>query len=121
MIIRGVTLLAACYLLGQIVGESLGKLLKIDANVGGVGFAMLFLIFSHNYLVKKNIIDTETENGILFWSKMYIPVIVAMSATQNVKTAINSGLIAILAGIVPTILALSALPLINKYIQKTNS
>ena len=35
MLIRGVALLAACYVIGQLIGETLGRLLRIDANVGG--------------------------------------------------------------------------------------
>jgi malonate transporter MadL subunit len=121
MIIKGVALLSACYLVGQILGETLGRLLHIDANVGGVGFAMLILIFAQKYLHENGFLETETENGILFWSKMYIPIIVAMSATQNVKTAISSGFIAILAGIIPTIIVLFALPVLSKFTQRSAS
>jgi malonate transporter MadL subunit len=118
MIIKGVALLSACYLAGQIIGETLGRILHIDANVGGVGFAMLLLIFAQKYMSENGYIDAETEGGILFWSKMYIPIIVAMSATQNVKAAISSGFIAILAGIIPTVLVLFALPILSKNFQK---
>ncbi len=119
MIIKGVALLSACYLAGQLFGEILGQLLNIDANVGGVGFAMLLLIFAQKYLNSKGYFDSETENGILFWSKMYIPIIVAMSATQNVKTAISSGFIAILTGVIPTVMVLFTLPFLSKLLQKT--
>ena len=44
MIIYGVALLAFCYVVGQILGEFLGKLIGVNANVGGVSFAMLLLI-----------------------------------------------------------------------------
>ncbi|WP_353483100.1 malonate transporter subunit MadL, partial [Haliscomenobacter sp.] len=33
MLIKGVALLAACYIIGQLTGETLGRLLHIDANV----------------------------------------------------------------------------------------
>ena len=48
MLLRGVALLAACFVAGQILGETLGRFLGIQANVGGVGFAMLFLILYQN-------------------------------------------------------------------------
>ena len=37
MIIYGVALLSGCLLLGMLMGQALGVMLGIDANVGGVG------------------------------------------------------------------------------------
>jgi malonate transporter MadL subunit len=118
MVIYGVTLLSFCYLSGQILGELLGKIIGVDANVGGVGFAMLFLILINDYLNKKGHINTKTEEGIQFWSQMYIPIIVAMAATQNVKLAVSSGLIAILLGVIPVIFCYMAIPFLSKYSAK---
>jgi malonate transporter MadL subunit len=114
MTIYGVAFLAACYIAGQLFGEGLGKMLGIDANVGGVGFAMLLLIILSNELQKRGLLALETEKGVNFWSNMYIPVIVAMSATQNVSAAISGGLLALLAGIIPTAVACATIPLIAK-------
>jgi malonate transporter MadL subunit len=63
---------------------------------------------------KRKWLSPEMENGILFWSNLYIPVIVAMSATQNVKAAITGGLLALLAGIIPTALCIMLLPVLMK-------
>ena len=41
LIIYGVTLLAVCYLTGVVLGRTLGSLLGLDADVGGVGIAMV--------------------------------------------------------------------------------
>ena len=114
MTIYGVAFLAACYIAGQLFGEGLGKMLGIDANVGGVGFAMLLLIILSNELQKRGLLASETEKGVSFWSNMYIPVIVAMSATQNVSAAISGGLVALLAGIIPTVVACATIPFIAK-------
>jgi malonate transporter MadL subunit len=114
MTIYGVTLLAACYIIGQLFGEGLGKMLGIEANVGGVGFAMLLLILISNWPQKRGFMASETEKGVNFWSQMYIPVIVAMSATQNVNAAIKGGMVAVLAGIIPTVIAFATIPLIAK-------
>ena len=46
MVIYGVALLAGCYMAGNVIGDILGALLGVKANIGGVGFAMLFLISS---------------------------------------------------------------------------
>lgn len=48
MVIYGVALLAFCYLTGVFLGDILGAALGVKANVGGVGFAMLFLIILSN-------------------------------------------------------------------------
>lgn len=114
MIIYGVAMLAFCYLTGQLAGEWLGQLLGVHANVGGVGFAMLLLVVLNDWLVKKKYVNQETENGILFWNKLYIPIVVAMSATQNVKLAVSSGFIAIAAGIVPVLICMATIPLLAK-------
>lgn len=118
MLIRGVALLAACYITGQLIGETLGRLLQINANVGGVGFAMLLLILSQNWLEQRGRFHLEMQEGVMFWSKMYLPVIVAMSATQNAKLALSSGLVALLAGIVPVVVCLATMPLISKLNHK---
>ncbi len=114
MTIYGVALLAFCYVTGQIFGEFLGKTLGVEANVGGVGFAMLLLILLNDWLEKKGYLDKLTESGVQFWSQMYIPIIVAMASIQNVKVAVSSGFIAILAGIVPVVVCFLAIPIISK-------
>ena len=40
-----------------------------------------------------------TEQGVLFWSAMYIPIVVAMAATQNVVAALAGGPMAAIAGL----------------------
>jgi malonate transporter MadL subunit len=115
MVIYGVALLAFCYLVGQLAGELLGRLIGVEANVGGVGFAMLLLILLNDWFAKKKLTHPLTDKGIEFWSQMYIPIVIAMSATQNVKVAVSSGFIAILAGIIPVLLCLSTIPLLTRF------
>lgn len=114
MLLRGVALLAGCYIIGQIIGESLGQYLGINNNVGGVGFAMMLLILSQNELEKRNLFHVEMGEGVMFWSKMYIPVIVAMSSIQNVRVAFNYGYLALLAGILPVVICLLFMPILAK-------
>ena len=54
MIIFGVALLSICMLIGVIVGDALGGLMGVEANVGGVGVSMLLLVLAVDYLKKKN-------------------------------------------------------------------
>mgnify|MGYP003454461144 FL=1 len=112
MLVYGVAVLAGCFIVGQYFGQVLGQMLNIDANVGGVGFAMLLLIFVQQWLHKKTWFSPEMDSGINFWNKMYIPVIVAMSSIQNVKAAFSSGYVAILAGIIPTVICFLLIPAI---------
>ena len=121
MTIYGVAILAACYVTGQLFGEGLGKILGIDANVGGVGFAMLLLILLTNWMQKRQMLPIETERGVGFWSNMYIPVIVAMSATQNVRVAMSGGMLAVLVGIIPTAVAFAMIPLLSKLFTLKNT
>jgi malonate transporter MadL subunit len=114
MKIYGVALLALCFLVGKVLGNFLGVLIDIDGDIGGVGFAMIFLILSNSYLKKKSWMQAETAHGILFWSAMYIPIIVAMAATLNVKAAISGGWVAVLAGAIVTLGAFFLVPLISK-------
>lgn len=99
MIIHGVAMLAACLLVGMVVGDALGVLLGVDSNVGGVGFAMLLLIVLTDWLRRLDHFPPHSADGILFWSAMHIPIVVAMAATQNVVSAVRGGPIALLAGV----------------------
>lgn len=114
MVIYGVAILSFCFIIGQLVGELLGRLLHIDGNVGGVGFAMLLLILVNQYMDKKKWFSPEMDKGIMFWNQMFIPAIVAMSASQNVVLAVTGGLVALLAGVLAVGVCFSLIPLFSK-------
>lgn len=97
MIIYGTALLAFCHLAGLYLGDLLGALIGVKSNVGGVGIAMLLLIFLKMYLSSKDLLPKESEAGVGFWGAMYIPVVVAMAANQNVVAALKGGPVALLA------------------------
>ena len=120
MKIYGVALLAFCFLLGKLIGNYLGVLIGLHSDVGGVGFAMLLLMVSYTYLKKKGLVKEMTTQGVLFWSSMYLPIIVAMAATQNVKAAVSQGPIAIVIGVVVTLTGFLLVPLISKIGQSKN-
>ncbi len=120
MQIYGLGIIAFCMFMGSYLGDLLGIVLGINGNVGGVGFAMLFLILWQNRKVKLGKpFHAKSEDGILFLGQLYIPVVVAMSAKQNVVGAFSGGLIAILAGAVATIGALFLVPLVSKLDKKS--
>lgn len=119
MIIYGVATLSFCYIVGQIIGELLGSLLGVDANVGGVGFAMVLLILINDWMQKKGYLTEKAESGIQFWSQMYLPIIVAMAATQNVKAAFSSGLIVLFLGLFPVAICFFMIPFLSNFSDKT--
>ena len=118
MIIFGVAFLALCTLTGIFVGELLGKLIGVPANVGGVGIAMVLLILVGSYLKNRGLFKPETEQGVKFWSAVYIPIVVAMAAQQNVYGALSGGPMAILAGIAAVVLALALVPVLDRIGRK---
>ncbi|MGC3590289.1 malonate transporter subunit MadL [Pseudomonas aeruginosa] len=118
MIIYGVALLSLCTLAGLFIGEILSVLLGVPANVGGVGIAMLLLIFVGSYLGKRGLLSAKTKQGVEFWSAVYIPIVVAMAAQQNVLGALSGGPAAILAGIAAVAVAFALVPLLDRFGRK---
>jgi malonate transporter MadL subunit len=115
MVIYGVALLSLCMLVGVLVGALLGELIGVRANVGGVGIAMLLLIVLSNLSHRRLRLDPITESGIGFWSAMYIPIVVAMAAIQNVVGAISSGWLAIIAGTAAVAASFAMIPVLARF------
>ncbi|MFB4368833.1 MULTISPECIES: malonate transporter subunit MadL [unclassified Pseudomonas] len=118
MIIYGVAFLAICTLAGIFVGELLGKLIGVPANVGGVGIAMILLIFLGSYLSKRGLLNGKSEQGVEFWSAIYIPIVVAMAAQQNVYGALSGGPMAIIAGTLAVVLGFALVPVLCRLGQR---
>mgnify|MGYP002762872085 FL=1 len=118
MVIYGVALLAGCYMAGNVIGDVLGALLGVKANIGGVGFAMLFLIIISAWAQQKGIMKAPEEQGIKWWSAMYIPVVVAMSSIQNVAAALSGGVVAILGGLLAVVIGFLLIPVLSGKKQK---
>ena len=114
MVIYGVALLSFCMLLGIVLGEFLGRLFGIDANIGGIGIAMILLIFLSDYLKNAFKLGDITEKGITFWSMIYIPIVVAMASKQNVLGALDGGLIALFSGGIAVLLSFLLIPVLSK-------
>lgn len=114
MVIYGVALLSFCMLVGTIAGDLLGSLIGVQANVGGVGIAMLLLIFLSNLASVKFNLGVVSGTGITFWSAMYIPIVVAMAAKQNVFAAMSSGWMAIVAGVAAVTVSFALIPVLAR-------
>lgn len=114
MAIYGTGLLALCLLIGIVAGQLLGMLADVDANIGGVGIAMLLLIVASNRLRLAGRLSDPTRGGILFWSFIYIPIVVAMAASQNVRAALSGGPAAITAGAAAVVVCFALVPIISR-------
>ncbi|MFW1783698.1 malonate transporter subunit MadL [Acinetobacter nosocomialis] len=114
MIIYGTAILAICHLLGDYLGNTLGMLLGVKANVGGVAISMILLILSKELLARKGYLPQVTQFGVLYWSGMYIPIVVAMSAGQNVIAALSGGML----GLIVSIASLIGTVLVIRYLNR---
>ena len=121
MIVYGVALLSGCLILGMIIGEALGAALNVEANVGGVGLAMIFLVLASNSEKFKSLTQDAAGSGIKFWSAMYIPIVVAMAARQDVAGATEGGLLAVVAGVAAVAVSFALVPILSKIGNKTST
>ena len=120
MTIYGTALLAISTLIGLALGDGLGALLGVTANVGGVGFAMLLLIFLTDWMRKYERFKPPSVAGIVFWSNLYIPIVIAMAAQQNVVASIDGGLLAFFAGAIGVALSFAMIPALARIGQSKN-
>ena len=115
MAIYGTALLSICLLAGLTLGRSLGLLIGVDANVGGVGIAMLLLVLICDHFQQKGWLRSPSDRGIVFWSSIYIPIVVAMAASQNVVAAIHGGAVAVVAGVLVVVCSLAMVAVISRF------
>jgi malonate transporter MadL subunit len=114
MAIYGVALLACCTLAGAVLGRLLGLAIGVDADVGGVGIAMLLLLAVTATGQARFRLTPVSANGISFFAAMYIPIVVAMAASQNVLGALSGGWMAIAAGLAAVIASVLLVPVLNR-------
>jgi len=96
------------------VGDLLGEVMGVQANVGGVGVAMIMLLLLSSADSQELMLSPVTEKGIGFWSAMYIPIVVAMAARQDVFSALSGGWMAIVAGVAAVTASFAMIPLLAR-------
>lgn len=99
MVFYGTALLAACLIAGLSIGQLVGSALGVESDIGGVGIAMLLLIGSTTWLSRRGLWSASHAPGVQYWGDIYIPIVVAMAASQNVRGALVGGGLAFAAGI----------------------
>jgi malonate transporter MadL subunit len=112
--IYGTAVLAACYLIGLVLGEGLGAFLGTNANVGGVGIAMLLLLLARGVLRRQGV-DAPLLGGVVFWAGLYIPVVVATALQLDVHKALSAGLVALIASVVTVVICGLLVRWINRH------
>lgn len=110
--------IALCMLVGKYIGTLLGALVGIGGDVGGVGFAILLMLLVTNCKIITFTQRQDFIQGMNFWKKMYIPVVVSMAASQNVYRMLTSGMVAIVAGAAVVTFPFLLLYLLHKFGKK---
>ncbi len=116
--IYGVALLAGCMFIGSFIGNLIGLWTGLGSDVGGVGFAMILLLLATNSKTVNRILPKSYTKGIDFWKEMFIPVIIAMSASQNVVSALDGGVLALTLGVGVVVIMLLLIPVFNIFSPK---
>ena len=114
MTIFGVALLAICTLIGVFLGDILGVLLHVKSNVGGVGLAMVLLIAARLWLESRGKLTHGVKLGVEFWGSIYIPIVVAMAAQQNVVAAVTNGPMVAIAAVCAVVLCYCTVALLGR-------
>jgi malonate transporter MadL subunit len=114
MVMYGVALLALCTIVGAYLGDLLGVAIGVKANVGGVGIAMVLLVAMRWQLTKRGAMTPGLKLGVEFWSLMYIPIVVAMAAQQNVVAAVRGGPMVLVVGVGAVALSFACVPLLSR-------
>lgn len=68
--IYGTGLPSLCLLAGLMAGRMIGAALGVDADVGGVGIAMILPVFGSDTLRSRGLMKAPTEGGIAFRGQM---------------------------------------------------
>ncbi len=116
--IYGVALLAGCMFVGSFIGNLLGLWTGLGSDIGGVGFAMILLLLLTNSKTVNKILPQGYTQGINFWKEMFIPVIIAMSTSQNVISALDGGALALTLGAGIVVIMLLLIPVFNMFPSK---
>lgn len=99
MIIYGLMLMGLCMFMRSDGWRSIRRFTGDLSQYWWHRFCHAFLVVSSQKLIEKGLLSKPAEQGVGFWSAMYIPIVVAMSANQNVIAALKGGPMAVIAGL----------------------
>ena len=121
MIFYGTALLAGCLFIGMAIGQLIGSALGVDSDIGGVGIAMLLLIGTTTWLSRRGLWSPAHGGGVQYWGDVYIPIVVAMAASQNVRGALVGGGLAFAAGCASVVVAFATVALLIRRFCRASS
>ena len=58
--------------------------------------------------------NMPSRSGVQFWSSLYIPIVVAMAASQNVVGAVTGGPLALVGGLIVVAVSFALVPVIAR-------
>ncbi|MPZ16427.1 MAG: malonate transporter, partial [Luteitalea sp.] len=76
---------------------------------------MLLLILLSNLSHQRLRLSPLTASGVNFWNAMYIPIVVAMAARQDVAAAVSSGWMAVTAGVAAVAASFAMIPVLARF------
>jgi malonate transporter MadL subunit len=82
--------------------------------IGLLCIAMLLLVLASGSAALRPLFSGAAASGIRFWSAIYIPIVVAMAASQNVVAAVDGGLLAMVAACLAVALGYALVPLLTR-------
>ncbi len=114
MIIYGTALLALCHLLGIFLGDLLGQALGVRPTSAAWASRCCCSSRRASTCNRKGILPKLTELGVEYWGAMYIPVVVAMAAQQDMVSALRGGPVALLSALAAVAVCAVVISLINR-------
>jgi malonate transporter MadL subunit len=79
-----------------------------------VGIAMMLLIAARIWLNKRGLWTAGVNQGVMLWASLYIPIVVAMAAQQDVAAAVTGGPMVLIGGIGVVCLCFAMVALIGR-------
>jgi malonate transporter MadL subunit len=77
---------------------------------------MLLLVAATGWLRQSGRLPAATQDGIAFWSGIYIPIVVAMAASLDVRAAVSGGLLAAITGNATVAACLALVPALTRLV-----
>jgi malonate transporter MadL subunit len=82
---------------------------------------MILLIAARLWIARRGLLDEGVVFGVGFWGSLYIPIVVAMAANQNVLAAIRSGPMVAIAAIGAVLLCFAVVALMGRLAGPTET
>jgi malonate transporter MadL subunit len=76
--------------------------------------AMILLIAARVWLTNRKLWTVGVNQGVMLWASLYIPIVIAMAAQQDVAAAVSGGPMVLIGGIGVVCLCFAMVALIGR-------